>query len=844
MILARAGLRHHLRNPWQAALAILGVALGVAVVVAVELANASAERAFTRSAEALAGDATHRVTAGSAGLDEGLYAQLRRSGVRPATPVVEGYVDGPQGRPLRVLGVDPWAEAGVRDTVAGAAFRVDAADWLGSEAAAVLFEKDAQRLGIGAGDRLDVEVGGRGRSLVVAAVAEPADALTAEGLRDTVVVDIATAQELLGRVGRLDRIDLVVPDGAPGERMLARVAEHLPPEAEVQDAQDGAAALDEMTAAFRLNLTAFSLLALLVGALLIYNAISFSVVQRRPLLGRLRALGVGRGQLFRGVVAEGVLLGALGTVLGLPLGYALAEILLELVTRTITDLYFVLSVRDVTLAPSAVAMAAILGVVAAGGAAAAPAWEAASVAPRSALERASLEGRARRWVRWLALAGCGLAALGGLLLWGYGGGLVVGFAGVFALLAGAALVVPWAVYTLALVAAYPAGAVFGAPGRMAARGVAAGLSRSGVAGTALVIAVTAVIGVTVMIDSFRGSLATWLETTLSADVYVSAPSQAGDRPPALVPDLAERLGAVDGVEYVATARYLRVPSAYGEVRLRAFDHGPIGDRGMRYKDRTADAWERFEAGEAAFVTEPFAAHHKLATGDRIALRTPQGVHELPVAAVVYDYTTSEGAVFVGRAFYDDHWGDEAINSLAVHAATGVDREGLIDALRQAAGAEAAALRFRSDAEIRQLSLEVFDRTFAITRVLQLLATVVAAAGVFGALFALSLERTGEVAVLRALGLTPRQVGVLELARTGLLGGFAGLLAIPPGLALAGALTGVINQRAFGWSLQLSVDPAVLVQGVVLASGAALLAGLYPAYRAARIPPGEAMRDEG
>ncbi|MFP4129373.1 MAG: ABC transporter permease [Halorhodospira sp.] len=842
-MLGRAGLRYHLRQPWQAALAVLGVALGVAVVVAVQLANTSAERAFQRSAEALQGDATHRISAGTAGLDEALYTELRRAGVRPSAPVVEGYATTAGGESLRLLGVDPWAELGVRDAVASAALAVDPGRWLSRGGMAVLLQPEAERLGLGAGDPLPVEAGGRRHELEVAAVVEPPDELTAEGLRDTAVVDLATAQAVLGRHGRLDRIDLVLPDGEAGAAALERIKARLPQGAVLKEAGQGAAALDEMTAAFRLNLTAFSLLALLVGALLIYNAVSFSVVQRRPLLGRLRALGVARGQLFRGVVAEGVILGVIGTLLGLPLGFALADLLLGLVTRTISDLYFVLSVRSVTPSPGALAMAAALGVVASGVASAGPAWEAATVTPRTALERASLEAKARRLVGPLGIGGLGLMVLGGALLWGYGGGLVAGFTGVFALLVGAALIVPWAVRRLAIALARPAGALIGAPGRMAARGVAAGLSRSGVAAVALVVAVTAVIGVSVMIDSFRASLATWLDSTLSADIYVRAPAETGSVPPTLPEGLAADLAAVPGVASVGTSRRLRVPSEYGEIRLRAFDHGPAGDAGIVYKHRRARAWSAFQAGEAAYITEPFAAHHGLAVGDSVSFRTPEGERRLPVAAVVRDYTTSQGAIYVSRAFYADCWGDGLINGVAVYAEPGADPEALIGALRQAAEGQGQALQFRSEAEIRARSLEVFDRTFAVTRVLQLLATIVAAAGVLGALLALALERTGEVAVLRALGLTPWQVWGLELSRTGLLGAIAGVLAVPPGLLLAAALTGVINERAFGWSLQMSVDPALLAEAVALATVAALVAGLYPAYRAARVAPGEAMRED-
>ncbi|MFO8154478.1 MAG: FtsX-like permease family protein [Pseudomonadota bacterium] len=840
MILALAALRYHRRQPWQAVLAVLGVALGVAVVVAVELANNSAERAFTRSAEALTGAATHRVVAGSTGVDEAIYAELRRNGFRASAPVVKGHVVHDE-RPLQVLGIDPWAEGRVRGTVTGATRAPGPGAWLTHPGLVVLLAGEAERMGLAVGDALPVTTGGRAHDLTIAALAEPPDALTAEGLRDTLLVDIATAQGLFHAVGRLSHIDLVAPEGTERADWLAAVADHLPPEARIVPAESGAAAMAEMTRAFRLNLTAFSLLSLLVGALLIYNAVSFSVVQRRPLLGRLRAIGVDRFRLFRGVIAEGALIGAIGTLIGLPLGWLLADGLLVLVTRTIADLYFVISVRDVAPSMLALLWAVLLGVGVASLAAAAPAWEAAAVAPRTALSQAPFEQRARTRAGPAALVGLLVIAAGGGLL-SLDGGLITGFIGITALLVGTALGVPWAVRLLARAVVRPAGALFGTPARMAARGVATGLSRSAVAAIALVIAITAVIGVGVMIDSFRTSLATWLDSTLAADVYVGTPTVTGGEPTPLPPGLAERFTAVDGVESVIASRYRRVGWDGGEARLRAVDTHADSRDGFRVKAAEPEAWARLSTGDAVWITEPFAAHHDLAPGDTLTLRTPSGQRSLPVAAVTYDYRTSQGAIYVARSFDSAQWGEHSIHSLAIHA-DGREPDHLLADLRAAAGTDAEVLRFRTDATIRELSLTIFDQTFTITHVLRLLAAIVAAAGVFGALLALSLERGREVAVLRALGMTPGQVWTLELTRTGLLGLLAGMLAWAPGLALAAALTRVINARAFGWSLPLHVDPLVLVQALGLAMGAALLAGIYPAWRAARVVPGEALRDD-
>lgn len=864
MILARASWRYHLRQPWQALLAVGGIALGVAVVVAVQLANASAERAFTYSAEALSGQATHEIVGGSGGLSEAIHRQLRRKGlVDHAAAVVEGFATDPEGRAVRIVGVDPWAEGGVRDDVAAMTGEVGFERWLTDPGVALAFDSAAERLQTQAGETVELTYRDRTFTLELAAVADSRDRRQAVGLEDTVMVDIAAAQELLGREGRLTRIDLVAGDEG-ARRVQAFLDEHAP-DAILRGADAGAGALQEMTSAFRLNLTAFSLLSLLVGALLIYNAMAFSVLQRRSLFARLRVVGVARRQLIRGVLMEGALLGLLGAALGLPLGWIVAEFLLEQVTRTVTDLYFLVVVRDVLPEPTRLVLAGLLGVGVSLLAAAVPALEAATVTPRTALHRAALEARARARTRPAAVLGALVVGLGALLLYtpfpGAATGilpeLVWSFAGVFLVLAGFALLVPWSVRMLseglhAVWAVLDRRTARVVP-RMALRGVSSGLSRSSVAATALVIAVTAVIGVSVMIDSFRGSLEGWLDGTLAADWYISLPTEQGEATGALLPPEAmERLRALEGVAGVSGVRYLRLPRDQGEVRLRVFELDPRSREGLRFKERTEGVWERFQAGEGALITEPFAAHEDLSPGDRVRLRTPAGPREVPVKGIVYDYTTSQGAVFVSAAFHRAHWADATpgVHSIRVYqgdAALLADRRQEVEALlRERVEGEAdegTVVRVRSQEDLRRASLEVFDRTFAVTQVLRWLAILVAAAGVFGALLALTLERLRETAILRALGLTPAQVWSLEVGRTALLGGFAGILAWPPGVMLADALTRVINQQAFGWSLALRVDPVFLLHGLGIGLGAAFLAGIYPAWRASRVIPAQALREE-
>ncbi len=832
----RASLRYLLRHPWQLALSLLGVALGVAVVVAVDLANQSAGQAFNLSAQSLTGRTTHQVLGGPQGIPESWYVELRtRHGVRQAAPVIEGEarLAGQPGRSLRLLGVDPLAEGQFRESFGGLAGEQPLSRLMSQPDQLALLDADLAELGLAPGDRIRLELAGREHDLNVAAALRPERELDARGLRDVAVMDIGAAQELLGRAGWLDRVDLMLESEAQVEQLRGL----LPADAQLLEAEARNAALQQMTRAFQLNLTAFSLLALMVGAFLIFNTMTFSVVQRRQLLGLLRAVGVTRGQIFGLVIFEALLIGLLGTLAGIALGLAISHVLLDLVGRTINDLYFMLSISELALSPWSLAKGLLLGVGMTLVAALSPALEATGTPPRAALSRAVLEQGVRARLPWLAGAGLILVSLGvGLLA--LVGGLVPAFAGLFLMILGWALVVPLAMCWLVRLLAPLLGRLAGLPGRMAARGVEAGLSRTSIAAAALMVAVSAVVGVGTMVDSFRATFSQWLDATLRADVYVSVPGNG-----ALLPEAVEALIETDGVAYWSTARYGRVGSGEQRHRLRVFHLPATAEDAFRFRSGDPEAaWSAFRDGDAVFVTEPFAYHQQLQVGDTLLLATPEGERPFQVAAVVYDYSTSEGAVMMSRETYDRLWDDPIVNSVGLYGTPGTDADALVQRLRQRTG-DMQPLRYRSNLELRRLSLQVFDQTFTITQVLRMLAMLVAVVGVLSALMALALERAREYAVMRATGFTPGQIQGLIVGQNALVGGIAGLLALPLGLALSAALILVINQRSFGWTMQVQVSAEVLLQAGALALLAAVLAGLYPAWRMSRTSPALALRED-
>ena len=839
-LLWRASARFLGRHPWQLALALVGVALGVAVVVAVDLANTSARTALELSVESLSGRATHRVLGGPEGLEEDLYRRLRVDvGARPGAPVVELYARAPEGESLHLLGVAPLAELPLRTWMAGAG-ELHLSRLMTEPDTALLAASTAAQLGVAAGDRLPVTVAGRRHELTVIGLL-PTPAQQRAALEGLLLVDIATAQPLGGMTGRLSYIDLRLPRGAARERLARRIERALPAGARLVPAGQRKAALQNLTRAFHTNLTAMSLLALLVGTFLVYNTMAFTVLRRRPLIGTLRTLGMTRREVFALVTGEALVLGLAGTAAGLLLGVALAQGLVRLVARTINDLYFTLQVTELVLSPLVLGKGLLLGLGASLLAVLPPALEAARTAPRGVMSRSLLEERVHVLAPWLAGTGValGLAAAG---LLGFGArGLTTGFVALFLALLGLTLMVPMAVLAIVRGLARPAG-LAGLPGRLAVRGVGESLSRTGVAIAALMLAVATTVGVGIMVASFRTTVELWLESRLQADLYVRVPALRTARTEPRLPEgTVEQALATRGVEDAMLFRSVKQQTPQGLLRVEAIEYA--GDPSRLYTLRRGDpgaAWEAFRAGEAVLLSEPLAYRRGLGPGDAITLPTDRGRHELPVAGVFYDYESGPGTVLMTRALYREHWDDPALDAMGLYLAPGADLAAVEARLRERLP---GGVQIRSNRDLRELSLQVFDRTFAITEVLRLLAVLVAFVGVLSALAALALERGREHAILRTLGFTPGQVRGLILGQTALMGLLAGLLALPVGLVLAELLVHVINRRAFGWSMPVEVPPGPLLEAMALAVGAAVLAGVQPARRMARIDPGAALRGE-
>lgn len=846
-LLTRASFRYLTQHRLQLLLSVLGVALGVAVVLSIDLAIQSAKTGFRISAETVSGRATHMVTSDVGFIDEALLAELRiDQEVSASAPVVEGYATSSRlpGRALRVLGIDPFSEGPFRPYVAGGPTGVDVSRLVTTRRGVVLAAPLAASGGLEVGDSLPVTVEGQAWTLPVAEIIEPPDDLARAGLADVLLMDIAGAQEILRMTGRLTRIDLRLGEDAADTRRLADIEAALPAGVVVQSVGTRSETMSGMIAAFDVNLTALSLLALIFGMFVIYNAVTFSVVQRRQILGRLRALGVTRGEIVRMILSEALWIGAVGAIIGTVAGLYLARGLVGMVAQTINDLYFAVSVQGIDVEPLLLAKGWVLGIGATLLAALPPALEAAGANPRMAALRSVVESRARRLVPRAALLGAGLCLAGAGLLLIPTRSLAVSFAALFCIITGLAFATPLGTLLLVDLVRPVLGRVAGTMGLIAARGVGTSLSRTAPAIAALVVAVSVTVGLGVMIQSFRGTLVQWLDGTLRADVYVSLPGPGASRATGtLWPDVVDDFIAHPDVSGYSTYRGIDLLREGDTFRLVALELDPRGERAFDFLDGSnEEIMARFRAGEGVVASEPFVFSRGLEVGDAVTLTTDAGERDLPIVGVFYDYGSEQGTVMMARSLYDRLFDDPGITSLGLFLREGADSERVVGELLAMVG-DGRAVIARTNDSLRSASLEVFDRTFQVTAVLRLLAFVVAFVGVLSALAALQLERARELGLLRASGMTPGQLGRLVVTQTGLMGLAAGVLAVPMGLALSVVMIFVVNKRSFGWTLNMQVGPDVLLQGVGLALAGALLAGIYPAWKMARTSPAVALRGE-
>lgn len=861
LLFYRLMVRPLFAEPVRSALTVLAIALGVAMVLAIDLAGFAAAGSFRSSMETLAGENDFEIVA-AGGVPEnvvGKLAQLPYSLRISARMEDYAAIDGKRTFPL--LGLDLVAE-GQNHSEAAAAFPLakpeEALKYLGDDESVWVGES----LGYHPDNRIALLINDRMRDCVVRGVF-PDDG----GNAAAIVMDLAAAQRVFGHAGRVDRILVKVPErdaggsshvasaaewdqrlrGGDSNDSGSRSAEILPEGVELRAAGTGTEENRKMLAAFRWNLKLLSYIALVVGAFLIYNTISVSVVRRRAEIGIVRALGASRGTVLAAFIGEAASLGLIGSLIGLPLGRVMASGAVKLMSATVEALYVSSRPGAIALGADSIALALIVGVGVAIASAYAPAREASLVAPVEAMARGRREYLARAHklrdlVIAMVLAVCAFAAsrapaVAGKPLFGYLATLLV--------IAASALAIPAIVDFTTRMLTRTLGVVLGVEASLASQSLSASLRRTSVLVGALSTAIAMMTAVGIMVGSFRETVQVWMNDQVPADLYVRAAGvPAADRHPSLAPELADKIQRLAGVAAVDRLRDYEIsyegrPAGLAAVELdtrRAYHKANfISGR------ETGDVLTELRDSNAVVVSEPFANKHHVQRGDSITLSLGGGRAAFRVVDVYYDYSSERGTVVMDRTTALKYLPDPAPSSLAIYVSPDASLSGVRREIESVAR-DSRILIF-SNRDLRTQALIIFDRTFAITYALEAVAVLVAVVGVAGALLAVVIDRRRELGLLRFLGAASWQIRKLILVEAGLLGLLATMAGVVQGFALSLILVFVINKQSFGWTIRFHWPVAILLGALTLVYVATVLAGLYPANVAIRLNPIEVVHEE-
>ncbi len=829
-------LRYLVKHKLLTLLAIIGIGLGVAVVTAVDMTNESAKRSFAMSFQQTVGSATHRIVSSRHEISEDVYHKIRTTWVPKhygaiATPQILSHLTTPlkPGKLLQSVGVDPLSEAKLRGYMNSPIKEgSDTIKLISSPLSVLISANLAKDLGLIVDDKLPVNtVHGITDLRIIGLIGDESDS----SLANLIIMDIGTSQTLLRTPGKLSQINVFIPSDIPhGNKALEALTSLLPSDVYLQSTEAALQSQGSLTQAFYLNLTALSLLALVVGAFIIFNTLNISVLQRQVEFGRLRALGVSVKEIQLLVMTEALALALLATPLGIFAGLYLSKGLLFLVNRTVDELFYTVTITQHQLATESTIKGILLGLLATALAAYLPARKAALVDASNLLQRITQEKVFVKNFSSTASVSVALFLLGCIVLLIPNTGLVGGFISLAAFVFAAALLTPAFVWKISYMVTPVVSQFTGPLGALVTRDTARQITRTGFAIMALSIAMSTSNGMGTMVNSFRGSMQHWLENRFQSDLFVGPQKSKNANQTELIDAKIEEL-VINRSGVLAASRYYNdlVESTHFPVDLVAVDLPNIGRPGyLLLQDTDLNAWQRFNNGEI-FISEPLANKRHLAPGDLLPLMTDKGWQTFRIAAIYYDYSSQHGKVMMSMEHFERFWPGRGIQGIWLFLNKDVDKPAFIAQLESDLGTTHEMEILDNAARLKR-AITMFDRTFIVTDVLRYLALIIAGAGVMSALLALQLERNNEFAVMRSIGMSRRQITGILLGQAGFIGLLTGIIAVPLGQLMAWMLIDVINLRAFGWTMVMEPGWGLSIQTIMYAVVASLLAGLYPAWR--------------
>jgi putative ABC transport system permease protein len=834
---------HFRRHRLEALLCLIGIAMGVAVVVAIDSAVNACVQSFSGAVDALAQRSTHSIFAQTGPLtDEQFIALVRKKLPFPLAPMIDRGVLASHGEvpPLvaRLIGVDVFSERSLRSftqmqsSLDEAAFHA----FLTEPNQVVLTQSLADALQAKTGDRINLTVNDKRIDVHVVGVIKP-PGVAAGQLADVMIADLATAQELTGQIGHLDRIDTLLNT----DREVAALSQALPAGLVLRSTQQQSQSLAQLIQSYRLNLGALSLMASFVAVFIVYNSMLISVQQRAASLGILRCLGASRWQLGGLYFTESILFASLGGAIGVVGGWGLSRVLVGYIGTTINDLYAAVRPLPVQLDQSMwiAGLTVSLGSCLIG--AAVPLWQASAASPINAFRGSGKHRAGTKNSLLLLVAGILLLALAYLAWLVPGDSPIAGFAMALLVALGFALMCPAVTLFGCWLIDLPARPLQLLWLQMSSATVARSLGVTGVAVAATMLAMSMNIGIRTMVSSFRTSLDGWMDRRFSSDVFIGPELLLNHKIDATIdPAIATWVNEQPEVREMNAYRNIDVSIGGKPTMLVGTDISQV--LATLPIKQLASASAVFDPKTDALVSEPLAGRLHLSAGQSVQVDSPTGPHCFHIFAVFYDFGTERGQLMLQRSTFNGDWQDPQINSLQIRLKSGVDR----NAIARQWGAMLKPkypVTVDSFDSIKNQAMTVFDRTFRVTVVLTWLSGGVAFCGLAGSLLALALARQRDYSLLTAIGMSGGQLTGWVLGQALLIAAASALIAPVAGTLLADVLAYVIQYRSFGWSIPTIAQPIFWAENLALAMAAALIAAIYPIYRLRKNPPGSNLRAE-
>jgi putative ABC transport system permease protein len=846
----------HLRHrPIRALLTVVGVAIGVSAWLAIRVVNGEVYQSFEQSVESVVGEASVTVSGGLEGLDEQILQSIQgHPGVRVANPVlkIEGKIEtgALSGRPLIIWGMD-LLEQGKDWKSQGSTPLLQQDNWeqLFSPTTIFLEEELANMLGLRQGQTLSVKVKGQVHDLIVGRVLGSWG--IQGGVQQQVLMDIASAQWLFGWLGRLHHVAIVPESGVAVSTLIQELQSALPENIQVSQSSRRNRQVESMLRAFQMNLTMLSGISLLVGIFLVYNTTAFSVAHHRQEIGILRSLGMERQSITMLFLLEAGVLGAVGGLLGCWLGVVLARWLTVMIGQNVGELYGMTSLLAMPIPLHMLVEALSLGIGVSLLGALRPAWEASTMAPVQALAGGQSQAEEAhdalksRWVVVASLLGAGVLSQ----MSSVHGIPVGGYMAAFCLLIGGAAAAPVLSQWFSRWSQRRLGNRGGLLPALAAEQMGRNPRRTSVTMAAIVVGLAILVGVGIMIQSFRQTVELWIEQSLMADIIIAPTSWLGEQDSSvqnhgLPRRLVDPILEIPGIEAVDPYLETNVETAGKTVVLVSRDVRLHAERSqyLFLQGKSFEVLTQVVDEDGVIISEVLAKRLGLNVGEQLPLKTPGGIEQFPVNGVFYDYATDGGKVVMDQRLFEEKWEERDATVFAVYLKEGQEllavRREIEDTLK-----DEMSIITISNGELKEEILDIFDRTFRVTYILELIALSVAVLGIMNTLLTSILERRRELATLRALGASSRQIQGLIVWESCYLAGLGAGVGIAVGMALSVVLIKVINKQSFGWTIQFTLAWETIGMAVFVALAAALIGAWAPARWATRQAIAEDLRYE-